>query len=162
VRYVIRAGPGRVLVDADQDNVELRVLAAYAPGGELEKAFARTPQQMLAPYTQEVARSSRAPPIPHPKPWRMRSAVQPHGSSGTTSSQPADEGRRKREGSQYERLAEVPIEMSELRDLGEGSSRFGHTRTRGTAETISIRAHLNRVEALEAAGCRSSALDELR
>jgi DNA polymerase I-like protein with 3'-5' exonuclease and polymerase domains len=40
VRYVICAGAGRVLVDADQDNVELRVLAAYAPGGELERAFA--------------------------------------------------------------------------------------------------------------------------
>jgi DNA polymerase-1 len=40
VRYVIRAGPGRMLVGADLDNVELRVLAAYAPGGRLEKAFA--------------------------------------------------------------------------------------------------------------------------
>ena len=40
VRYVIRAREGHVLVDADQDNVELRVLAAYAPGGELERAFA--------------------------------------------------------------------------------------------------------------------------
>jgi DNA polymerase-1 len=40
VRYVIRAAPGRVLVGADLDNVELRVLAAYAPGGRLESAFA--------------------------------------------------------------------------------------------------------------------------
>jgi DNA polymerase-1 len=40
VRYVIRAAPGRVLVGADLDNVELRVLAAYAPGGRLERAFA--------------------------------------------------------------------------------------------------------------------------
>jgi DNA polymerase I-like protein with 3'-5' exonuclease and polymerase domains len=40
VRYVIRAAAGRVLVGADLDNVELRVLAAYAPGGRLERAFA--------------------------------------------------------------------------------------------------------------------------
>jgi DNA polymerase I-like protein with 3'-5' exonuclease and polymerase domains len=40
VRYVIRAAAGRVLVGADLDNVELRVLAAYAPGGALERAFA--------------------------------------------------------------------------------------------------------------------------
>jgi DNA polymerase I-like protein with 3'-5' exonuclease and polymerase domains len=40
VRYVIRAAPGRVLVGADLDNVELRVLTAYAPGGRLERAFA--------------------------------------------------------------------------------------------------------------------------
>ena len=40
VRYVVRAGPGKVLVGADLDNVELRVLAAYAPGGRLEQAFA--------------------------------------------------------------------------------------------------------------------------
>jgi DNA polymerase I-like protein with 3'-5' exonuclease and polymerase domains len=40
VRYVIRAAPGRVLVGADLDNVELRVLAAYAPGGRLERTFA--------------------------------------------------------------------------------------------------------------------------
>jgi DNA polymerase-1 len=40
VRYVIKAGRGRVLVGADLDNVELRVLAAYAPGGALERAFA--------------------------------------------------------------------------------------------------------------------------
>jgi DNA polymerase I-like protein with 3'-5' exonuclease and polymerase domains len=40
VRYVVRAGAGRLLIDCDQDNVELRVLAAYAPGGELERAFA--------------------------------------------------------------------------------------------------------------------------
>ena len=39
VRYVIKAGPGKVLVGADLDNVELRVLAAYAPGGRLEQAF---------------------------------------------------------------------------------------------------------------------------
>ena len=40
VRYVIRAGIGRMLVGADLDNVELRVLACYAPGGALERAFA--------------------------------------------------------------------------------------------------------------------------
>jgi DNA polymerase I len=40
VRYVIKAGAGRVLVGADLDNVELRVLAAYAPGGALQRAFA--------------------------------------------------------------------------------------------------------------------------
>ena len=39
VRYVICAGEGKVLVGADLDNVELRVLAAYAPGGALERAF---------------------------------------------------------------------------------------------------------------------------
>jgi DNA polymerase I len=40
VRYVIKAARGRVLVGADLDNVELRVLAAYAPGGALQQAFA--------------------------------------------------------------------------------------------------------------------------
>ena len=40
VRYVIAAGDGKRLVGADLDNVELRVLAAYAPGGALEQAFA--------------------------------------------------------------------------------------------------------------------------
>jgi DNA polymerase I-like protein with 3'-5' exonuclease and polymerase domains len=40
VRYVICSGHGRVLVGADQDNVELRTLACYAPGGALERAFA--------------------------------------------------------------------------------------------------------------------------
>lgn len=39
VRYCIAAGPGKVLVGADLDSVELRVLAAYAPGGALEQAF---------------------------------------------------------------------------------------------------------------------------
>jgi DNA polymerase I-like protein with 3'-5' exonuclease and polymerase domains len=39
VRYVIRATPTRMLVGADLDNVELRVLAAYAPGGTLQQAF---------------------------------------------------------------------------------------------------------------------------
>jgi DNA polymerase I-like protein with 3'-5' exonuclease and polymerase domains len=40
IRYVICAGEGRVLVGADQDNVELRVLAAYAGPGRLRQAFA--------------------------------------------------------------------------------------------------------------------------
>jgi DNA polymerase-1 len=40
VRYVIRAPAGKTLVAADLDNVELRVLACYAPGGALERAFA--------------------------------------------------------------------------------------------------------------------------
>jgi DNA polymerase I len=39
VRHTICAGPGKVLVGADLDSVELRVLAAYAPGGALERAF---------------------------------------------------------------------------------------------------------------------------
>ena len=40
VRWTIAAGEGRTLVGADLDAVELRVLAAYAPGGELERTFA--------------------------------------------------------------------------------------------------------------------------
>ena len=40
VRYTICAGEGMALVGADLDNVELRVLAAFAPGGALEQAFA--------------------------------------------------------------------------------------------------------------------------
>jgi DNA polymerase-1 len=40
VRYCIAGGEGRVLVGADLDNVELRTLAAFAPGGELERTFA--------------------------------------------------------------------------------------------------------------------------
>jgi DNA polymerase I-like protein with 3'-5' exonuclease and polymerase domains len=40
VRYTICAGPEKVLVGADLDSVELRVLAAYARGGALERAFA--------------------------------------------------------------------------------------------------------------------------
>jgi DNA polymerase-1 len=40
VRYTICAGEGKVLVGADLDNAELRVLAAFAPGGALEQAFA--------------------------------------------------------------------------------------------------------------------------
>ena len=39
VRYLIRAGEGKVLVGADLDSVELRLLAVYAPGGKLEQAF---------------------------------------------------------------------------------------------------------------------------
>jgi DNA polymerase-1 len=39
VRYTIAAGPGKVLVGADLDSVELRVLASYAPGGALERAL---------------------------------------------------------------------------------------------------------------------------
>jgi DNA polymerase I-like protein with 3'-5' exonuclease and polymerase domains len=40
VRYLIRAGDGKLLVGADLDSVELRLLAAYAPGGALAAAFA--------------------------------------------------------------------------------------------------------------------------
>jgi DNA polymerase I-like protein with 3'-5' exonuclease and polymerase domains len=40
VRYLICAGEGKTLVGADLDSVELRVLACYAPGGALERAFA--------------------------------------------------------------------------------------------------------------------------
>jgi DNA polymerase I-like protein with 3'-5' exonuclease and polymerase domains len=39
VRYVIAAGTGKTLVAADLDNVEMRVLSCYAPGGALERAF---------------------------------------------------------------------------------------------------------------------------
>jgi DNA polymerase-1 len=42
VRYCIAAGEGKVLVGADLDNVELRTLAAFAPGGELAAAFAES------------------------------------------------------------------------------------------------------------------------
>jgi DNA polymerase-1 len=38
-RYTICAGPGRMLVGCDMDNIELRVLAHYAAGGELERAL---------------------------------------------------------------------------------------------------------------------------
>jgi ketosteroid isomerase-like protein len=73
-------------------------------------------------------------------------------------------------GDLYETFAEVHIEMSEFRDLGDGLVAIGHTRTRGKAsgiatetplafvtkvrdgKTISIRAYLDRDEALEAAG----------
>jgi DNA polymerase-1 len=41
VRYCIAAGEGKALVGADLDNVELRTLAAFAPGGELARAFAQ-------------------------------------------------------------------------------------------------------------------------
>ena len=37
MRYLIRAGESRVLVSADFDQMELRCLASYAPGGELER-----------------------------------------------------------------------------------------------------------------------------
>jgi ketosteroid isomerase-like protein len=68
-----------------------------------------------------------------------------------------------------ETFAEVHIEMSEFRDLGAGLVAFGSTRNRGKAsgvetetplalvtkirdgKTISIRAYLDRHEALEAA-----------
>ena len=39
-RFVVAAPPGRALVGCDLDNVELRVLAAYAPGGKLAESFA--------------------------------------------------------------------------------------------------------------------------
>ena len=69
-----------------------------------------------------------------------------------------------------ETFAEVHIEMSEFRDLGDGLVAIGCTRTRGKVsgittetplafvtkirdgKTISIRAYLDRDEALEAAG----------
>jgi DNA polymerase-1 len=38
-RYVIRPPTGCLLVDADLDSIELRLLACYAPGGALERAF---------------------------------------------------------------------------------------------------------------------------
>lgn len=70
----------------------------------------------------------------------------------------------------YETFVEVRIEMSEFRDLGDGLVAIGRTRTRGKAsgvetetpltfvtqiengKTISIRAYLDRDEALKAAG----------
>jgi len=79
-------------------------------------------------------------------------------------------GVRRMIGDLYDTFAEVRIEMSELRDLGDGLVAIGHTRTRGKAsgvetvtplafvteirngKTISIRAYLDRQEALEAAG----------
>ena len=80
------------------------------------------------------------------------------------------DGVRSMIGDLYETFAEVRIEMSEFRDLGEGLVAIGSTRTRGKAsgvetetplafvteirdgKTISIRAYLDRAEALEAAG----------
>jgi uncharacterized protein len=71
-----------------------------------------------------------------------------------------------------EAFAEIHIEVSEFRDLGDGLVAIGSTRTRGKAsgaemerplafvteirdgKTISVRAFLDRDEALEAAGCR--------
>jgi ketosteroid isomerase-like protein len=79
-------------------------------------------------------------------------------------------GVRRMLGDLYETFAEVRIEMSEFRDLGDGLVTIGSTRTRGKAsgvetetplafvteirngKTISIRAYLDRQEALEAAG----------
>jgi ketosteroid isomerase-like protein len=79
-------------------------------------------------------------------------------------------GVRRMLGDLYESFDEVHIEMSEFRDLGDGVVAFGHTRNRGKAsgvetetplalvtqikdgKTISIRAYLDRKEALEAAG----------
>ena len=76
----------------------------------------------------------------------------------------------------YETFAEVRIEMSEFRDLGDGLVAIGSTRTRGKAsgietetplafvteikdgKTISIRAYLDREEALEAAGLSGGGL----
>jgi ketosteroid isomerase-like protein len=80
------------------------------------------------------------------------------------------EGVRQMIGDLYDTFAEVHIEMSEFRDLGDGLVAIGHTRTRGKAsgvetetplafvteirngKTISIRAYLDQDEALEAAG----------
>jgi DNA polymerase I-like protein with 3'-5' exonuclease and polymerase domains len=39
-RYAVAAPPGRALVACDLNNVELRCLAAYAPGGKLAESFA--------------------------------------------------------------------------------------------------------------------------
>ena len=50
VRYCIAAAEGNVLVAADLDAVEMRVLSCYAPGGTLAQAFA-----------QESTRTSRPP-----------------------------------------------------------------------------------------------------
>jgi ketosteroid isomerase-like protein len=79
-------------------------------------------------------------------------------------------GVRRMIGDLYDTFAEVRIEMSEFRDLGDGLVVIGHTRTRGKAsgvetvtplafvteirngKTTSIRAYLDRQEALEAAG----------
>ena len=79
-------------------------------------------------------------------------------------------GVRRMIGDLYDTFAEVQIEMSEFRDLGDGLVAIGCTRTRGKAsgaetetplalvteirngKTISIRAYLDRAEALEAAG----------
>ena len=80
------------------------------------------------------------------------------------------EGVRRMIGDLYETFSEVHIEMSEFRDLGDGLVAIGSTRTRGKAsgaetetplvlvteisngKTISIRAYLDRREALAAAG----------
>jgi ketosteroid isomerase-like protein len=80
------------------------------------------------------------------------------------------DGVRRMIGDLYDTFAEVRIEMSEFRDLGDRLVVAGHTRTRGKAsgvetvtplafvteirdgKTISIRAYLDRGEALEAAG----------
>ena len=79
-------------------------------------------------------------------------------------------GVRRMIGDLYDTFAEVRIEMSDFRDLGDGLVVIGQTRTRGKAsgvetvtplafvteiregKTISIRAYLDRREALEAAG----------
>ena len=71
-------------------------------------------------------------------------------------------------GDLYESFAEVHIEMSEFRDLGDGLVAIGRTRGKASGvetetplafvteirngKTISIRAYLDREEALEAAG----------
>jgi ketosteroid isomerase-like protein len=80
------------------------------------------------------------------------------------------DGVRRMIGDLYETFAEIHIEMSEFRDLRDGLVAIGRTRTRGKAsgavtetplalvteirngKTISIRAYLDREEALEAAG----------
>ena len=82
------------------------------------------------------------------------------------------QGVRKMIGDLYDTFAEVYIDMSEFRDLGDGVLALGCTRTRGKAsgvetetplalvteledgKTISIRAYLDRDEALEAARAR--------
>jgi ketosteroid isomerase-like protein len=83
-------------------------------------------------------------------------------------------------GDLYETFAEIQIEMSEFRDLGDGLVAIGRTRTRGKAsgaetetplafvteirngKTISIRPTSIERRPSKPPGCRSSALDEKR
>ena len=80
------------------------------------------------------------------------------------------EGVREMLGDLNDAFGEIHIEISEIRDLGDGLVAIGHTRTRGrgsgvetetplafvtevrNGKTISIRAYLDPKEALEAAG----------
>ena len=80
------------------------------------------------------------------------------------------DGVRRMIGDLYETFADIHLEMSEFRDLGDGLVAIGRSRTRGRAsgaetetplayvteirngKMISIRAYLDPEEALEAAG----------